>query len=69
MIVILFPYVNPCVGVSVPSFVKLFKTKCTLKINYFNCPSRLLVSRGSVVSIATAYRLDDRGVGVRVPAG
>jgi hypothetical protein len=30
---------------------------------------RFLRSRGSVVSIATGYGMDDRGVGVRVPVG
>jgi hypothetical protein len=29
----------------------------------------MLRSRDSVVSIATGYELDDRGVGVRVPVG
>jgi hypothetical protein len=31
--------------------------------------SRMRRSRGSVVGIATGYRLDGRGVGVRVPVG
>jgi hypothetical protein len=29
----------------------------------------MYVSRGSAVGIVTAYGLDDRGVGVRVPVG
>jgi hypothetical protein len=29
----------------------------------------ILLSRDSVVGIATAYGLDDRGVGVRIPVG
>jgi hypothetical protein len=58
-------------------FLKINHTACKivlLKVNTFIkiCIIYLvfvsyLVSRGSAVGIATAYSLDDRGVGVRVP--
>jgi hypothetical protein len=37
--------------------------------NFIVVPCRLVGSRDSVVGIATAYGLDDGGVGVRVPVG
>jgi hypothetical protein len=37
--------------------------------NYYLSPLLLLLSRDSVVGIATGYGLDDRRVGVRVPVG
>jgi hypothetical protein len=39
---------------------------CFILIHYI---FRSCVSRGSTVGIPTAYRLDDRGIGVRVPVG
>jgi hypothetical protein len=46
------------------------RRKCTTRIfivyNGYQIP---LMSRDSVVGIATSYGLDDRGVGVRVPVG
>jgi hypothetical protein len=46
-----------------PLHIYILLTLCIVYLYY------IYRSRGSVVGIATDYRLDDQGVGVRVPVG